>query len=93
MRAAIQTITLSAPWVRSLKEKRSIVKSLVAKLKNSFNISAAEVEAQDVHITIVLGIAIIALSKAQAESTLDNILNFVEINTDAELLSFEREFF
>ncbi|HOR13813.1 MAG TPA: DUF503 domain-containing protein [Clostridia bacterium] len=93
MRAAVQTITLNAPWVRSLKEKRSLVKSLVAKLKNRFNISAAEVGAQDAHKTIVLGIAIIALDKAQAEHTLDIILNFIEANTDAQLQAFEREFF
>ena len=93
MRAAVQTITLNAPWVRSLKEKRSLVKSLVAKLKNRFNISAAEVGAQDAHKTIVIGIAIIVLDKAQAEHTLDIILNFIEANTDAQLQAFEREFF
>ena len=35
---------LRAPWVHSLKEKRMIVKSLVAKLRNRFNVSAAEID-------------------------------------------------
>ncbi len=34
---------LRAPWVHSLKEKRMIVKSLVAKLQNKFHVSEAEI--------------------------------------------------
>ncbi|WP_278382545.1 DUF503 domain-containing protein, partial [Clostridium tyrobutyricum] len=41
MKVLIMKITLRASWVHSLKEKRMIVKSIVQKLKNKFNISAA----------------------------------------------------
>ena len=44
-------IKLYAPWVHSLKEKRMVVKSLLAKIRNKFQVSVAEVEAQDVHQT------------------------------------------
>ncbi len=54
------TIKLYAPWVHSLKEKRSEVKSLVAKLRNKFNVSAIEAEEQDAHQTIVIGVAYLA---------------------------------
>ena len=40
MRIAAMTFRLHAPWVHSLKEKRMIVKSLVAKLQNRFRVSA-----------------------------------------------------
>ena len=42
MKIAAVTIRLYAPWVHSLKEKRMIVKSLVAKIQNQFHVSAAE---------------------------------------------------
>jgi len=44
MRIAVMTFRLRAEWVHSLKEKRMIVKSLVAKLQNKFHVSAAEVD-------------------------------------------------
>ncbi len=52
------TIKLYAPWVHSLKEKRMAVKSLIQKIKNKFNVSICEADAQDIHQTIVLGLAV-----------------------------------
>lgn len=60
-------IRLYAPWVHSLKEKRMIVKSLVSKIQNHFHVSAAEVGEQDVHQTIVIGVASIVPHRAQAD--------------------------
>jgi len=47
MNIAAITFRLHAPWVRSLKEKRMIVKSLIAKLQNKYHVSAAEIDEQD----------------------------------------------
>ena len=52
---AAMTFRLHAPWVHSLKEKRMVVKSLIAQLQNKFHVSAAEVEEQDTHQIIVIG--------------------------------------
>ena len=46
-------IKLHAPWVHSLKEKRMVVKSLLSKMRNKFNVAVAEVGEQDIHQTIV----------------------------------------
>ena len=46
---AAMTFRLHAPWVHSLKEKRMIVKSLIAKLQNKFHVSAAEIDEQDTY--------------------------------------------
>ena len=43
------TFRLRAEWVHSLKEKRMIVKSLIARLQNKYHVSAAEVDEQDTH--------------------------------------------
>ena len=47
---------------------------------------------QDVHQTIVIGIASIVAHSAQADSMMEDILSFVESNTEAEIISVEREF-
>ena len=84
-------ITLRASWIHSLKEKRMVVKSIVQKLKNKFNISVNEVEEQDVHKIIVIGISGICADAAQADSTMESIITFVENNTDAETINIEKE--
>ena len=91
MNIAVMTFRLRASWVHSLKEKRMIVKSLIAKLQNRYHVSAAEIEEQDVHQMIVIGVAAIVPHNAMADSLMDDISMFVEENTDAEILDEERE--
>ncbi|MBU3113208.1 DUF503 domain-containing protein [Clostridium lacusfryxellense] len=57
MKILILKVSLRASWSHSLKEKRMVVRSIVQKLKNKFNISVAEVDEQDIHQIIVIGIA------------------------------------
>ena len=68
MMIAAMTFRLHAPWVHSLKEKRMIVKSLVARLRNTFHVSAAEIDEQDKHQIIVIGVASIVPNNAKADS-------------------------
>ena len=91
MNIAVMTFRIRASWVHSLKEKRMIVKSLIAKLQNRYHVSAAEIEDQDVHQMIVIGVAAIVPHNAMADSLMDDISMFVEENTDAEILDEERE--
>ena len=91
MKIAAMTFRLHAPWVHSLKEKRMIVKSLVAKLQNKFHVSAAEVDEQDVHQIIVIGVAGIVPHNAMADSMMDEISKYLEENTEAEILDEMRE--
>lgn len=88
---AVLKIRLYASWVHSLKEKRMIVKSLLARIRNQFHVSAAEVEEQDTHQIIVIGIASIAAYNTQAESIMEEIIQYVEQNTDAEVMNIEKE--
>ena len=91
MKIATMTFRLHAPWVHSLKEKRMIVKSLVAKLQNKFHVSAAEIDEQDVHQFIVIGVAAIVPHNAMADSLMDEISSFVEISTEAQIVDETRE--
>ena len=91
MEIATITFRLHAPWVHSLKEKRMIVKSITAKIQNKFHISVAEIDEQDVHQIIVIGVAGIVSHNAMADSLMDEISSFVEENTEAEILDEFRE--
>ena len=91
MKIATITFRLHAPWVHSLKEKRMIVKSLIAKLQNKYHVSAAEIDEQDVHHIIVIGVATIVPHNAQADSLMEDISRFVEENTEAEVVDEEWE--
>ena len=91
VKVAVLTVKLYAPWVHSLKEKRMVVKSILAKIRNKFQVSAAEVADQDIHQSAVIGIAAIVPHNAQADHIMDEIVNFVEENTEAEIVAEERE--
>ncbi len=74
------TIELNIPGVASLKEKRGILKSLIARLHKTFNIAVAEVDLHDVWQSSALGVAIVSTSAAHGESKLENILHWIERN-------------
>lgn len=84
-------ITLRASWVHSLKEKRMVLRSLIQRLKNKFNISIGEVESQDIHKTIVIGISAVCGEKKQVDSTFEKLISFIENNTEAEIINIENE--
>lgn len=84
-------VTLYASWVHSLKEKRMIVKSICAKLRNQFNISVVEIEEQDVHQTIVIAAACVTGSASLADTMIENVIQFIEDNTEAQIMGVEKE--
>ncbi len=91
MMIAAVTFRLRASWVRSLKEKRMVVKSLTAQLQNRFHVSAAETGEQDTHQIIVIGAAAVVPHRALADSLMEEISRFVEENCEAEILEETRD--
>ncbi|MBR3018104.1 MAG: DUF503 domain-containing protein [Clostridia bacterium] len=91
MKIAVMAFRLYAPWVHSLKEKRMIVHSLVAKLQNRFHVSAAEIDEQDTHQIAVIGVAAIVPYNGLADRLMDDISSFIEDSTEAEILEETRE--
>jgi len=76
-------VRLTAEWVSSLKEKRMVVRSLVEKTKNKFNVSVAEVDDQDIWQSVVLGFACVSNDARHADAMAQNVLRFIEGATDA----------
>lgn len=73
-------IDLHLPGVASLKEKRSILKSLIARLHKEFNIAVAEVDLHDAWRSAALGVAIVTTSAGHGESKLEAVLRWIEQN-------------
>lgn len=86
-------IYFTAEWCNSLKEKRMVVKSIIEKAKHKFNISIAEVGKQDIHKSIVIGFACVTNEVRHADEIIENVLNYIERNTDAVIDDVEREIF
>lgn len=79
------------PGVDSLKEKRRIIKSLMARLQNKFNISIAEVEENDRHRSAVLGAAVVTNDSAFGDSVMAQVVNHVQSNSEAILADYSTE--
>lgn len=84
-------IKIHIPWSHSLKEKRMVVKSLIAKVDNKFNVSIAEVEEQDIHQIAVIGIACVTSSGIQAQRIINTVIDYIETITEAEIIDIQRE--
>jgi uncharacterized protein YlxP (DUF503 family) len=83
---------LHLPGCRSLKEKRMIVRSLKARVRNEFDVSAAEVGSQDLLARAELAIAVVGPDQVPLDALLQKILAFIEDNLDGELLNYRNEF-
>lgn len=84
-------IKLDIPFARSLKDKRTVVKSVISRAQNKFNISIAETDETDTIQTAVISFAYIAANAALADSIMQNVLSYIEANTDAEVILLNRE--
>jgi len=87
----IGIITFRLHDCRSLKGKRKIVKAIISRIKHNFNVSIAEVGANDIHQRIQIGFALVGNSKKVINSKIDKILNFVDNIGIAEFVDSEME--
>ena len=68
-----------------------VIKSLTTQLQNRFHVSAAELDEQDIHQIIVIGVAAIVPHNAIADSLMEKISQFVESASEAEVWEETRE--
>jgi hypothetical protein len=84
-------IDLGVSGARSLKDKRHVVKSLKDRLRSRFNCSVAEIEFQDVWTRARLAVCVVSGDSRHANSQLNEIAQFVERHSGAELLDYRIE--
>jgi len=83
-------LTLNIPHAMSLKDKRQVSRSIMDKVRQRFNVSASEVDTQDILQTLSIGVAIVSGDAAHAQQSLEAVIRFVEENADAQMLRIER---
>ena len=91
MRVAISLIKLHIPLATSLKAKRQVIKSLVQKLRNRFNVSVAEVGDQDLWQRAELALALVCQNGVGADKMLESIYSFLEREHRVQVISFDVE--
>lgn len=64
--------------IHSLKEKRTIVKSILQRIKNKFNISIAEIDLNDSHDWAEIGFSITGNDARVVNSKLDKVMNMAD---------------
>lgn len=73
--------------VRSLKEKRSLVRPLVAELRRKYDVSAAEAGHLDLHRRALVGVAVVAADRSHCVEVLDACERLVAARPELDLLS------
>ncbi len=85
-------VQLRLPENHSLKGKRQVLKSLVARLHNRFNVSAAEVDDHDSWQLASIAIACASNDERHADQVLAAVMSFIRSERlDAEIIDFETE--
>lgn len=87
------TLHLNIPMAFSLKDKRQVVRSVTARLRNEFNVSVAEVDAQNVWNETVIAVVAVSASRDYVHGLLTRAARQVENSRlDCELVDFSIEF-
>ena len=93
MHIGICTIELRLPGNASLKGKRRVIKSIVTRVGRDFNVSIAEVDAQNTWQRAVLGVACVSSSASYAHGQMERVVQWIEMNRpDVVLLEYHTEF-
>ena len=77
MIVGVMTAQLNLAGINSLKEKRSIVKSIAMRLRNNFNVSVAEVDHNQSKRSAVIGISIVSNETGYIDRQFDKIITFM----------------
>lgn len=94
MVVGVGTIHFRIHDCRSLKGKRKVVKSIIARLRNHFNASIAEIGANDVYQQAEIGFSLVGNDRQVINSKIDKIFNMAEslglaemVDTDMEIIT------
>ena len=85
-------IELFLPDSQNLKAKRQIARSVVARIRNQFNVTVAEADDNDLWQRLTLGVCCLSNDTKHANEILSNVVTYVEKSRDdLELIDYETE--
>jgi uncharacterized protein YlxP (DUF503 family) len=86
------TIRLSLPAARSLKDKRGVLKSMLARVRREFNVSVAEVGENDLWHSATVAVACVSTDPGYAHGLLTRVVQTMDQgHWELELLDYEME--
>jgi hypothetical protein len=91
MRVAVARITLRLPHTPSLKEKRRLLKSLLAKIKQEFNVSIAEIDRLDDRRWAVLGVAFVSNDGRLNQRVIAQLISFIDRHPELMVEDYQSE--
>lgn len=91
MHVGIATVDLEVTDAMTLKDKRQVIRSLLARIKNSFNVSAAEVGNLNAHTLATLGFAAVANEKSYVHGMLEKVVDLIEREPRVLVIDYSTE--
>ncbi|MBP7175631.1 MAG: DUF503 domain-containing protein [Thermoclostridium sp.] len=91
MVVGILMITLYIGGMTSLKDKRSVIRSILAKIKAKYNVSAAETGRQDEWNNCEMGFSCVSNETSHADSMLSSVVDFIEADPRVEITNIYTE--
>lgn len=92
MHVGVGRLELQLPESASLKDKRMVVKSVIGRVRNRFNVAVAEIDTQDVWELATLGIVCVSDDRRHANEMLSKVIDFIEserLDADVGAVSVE----
>ncbi len=91
MIVGICAIELRIENAGSLKDKRRVLKSILDRIRNRFNVSIAEIDQQDLWQRSTLGLSAVSNNSTHVQQSLDAVIKMVESNPEVEVLHIDIE--
>jgi uncharacterized protein YlxP (DUF503 family) len=85
MFVGVLRLTFHVPHARSLKDKRAVVRKFRDRVRARFDVSIAEVDAQDLHQKAVFGVAVVSSEASMCDSILEQVARSAELQENAVL--------
>jgi uncharacterized protein len=92
MTVGLQVWELQLPGCASLKEKRSVLKSIKDRLHNQFNVSVAETAHQNAHQRAEIAACVVSGDRAHANSVLSSLDRFMEMQGGVRIVDSHTSF-
>lgn len=86
-------VELSIPDSFSLKDKRRVLKSIITRIRNKFNVSISEIEDNDLWQKAIIGISSISNNTHYTNKVLNEVINYLEMEKSIIILDYSIELF